>query len=1046
MTGALKFWDGAAWQTVGVGPPGPTGADGATGPTGPTGPQGPPGSTEYTTRMSRTSGVSVALPAGTWTKVPLDSVIFDTAGNADVTHTRMTIQTAGKYRVTAGAYITMPAGGAAAGVSAYVNGNQVGCYAQQYSVNTTVGPTASDTFDLKVGDYVELMAYCSVTGGAYQYNWNVNYLVVEKIGAGAQGPPGATGATGPAGASGTQEYATRMINQNVTAQSLTSATWTKVPTDGVTFDTASNADVANKRITITTAGKYKVTGVVSITTPTTAFIFDVAVAVKGVSPPLSWESVQQPASSTRAVLNASDTLDLKIGDYLELYVRLSASGGSYGGGTAGASFLVAERVGAGPTGATGTSWKQYTGTGTPTPVQVAGNNGDYTVRTSDGEVFQMISGAWVDQGWSLQGSQLNTLYAARAYRSAALTLATQAYTKIAIDTRSFDPGNNVSLANSRYVCPVAGYYSVESQVHVQPGTGSAAMTPLLSVFKNGSEVSRGTWAYTPNNSFVVGLGVADTIQCNAGDYLELQVYNPSTIAAALYDYGATCNYLSVSLISATAVQTQPLQPASQARAYRSAAMTLTANSFSVINTDTAVYDAGNNLPTSKNYYVCPVAGYYQVDAAITATATAAGQSLQVNISNGGSATNQAAAAGPLTTTISDVIKCNAGDFIQMFYNCSAALAVVTGLINTYFSVTLVGTIPTTAPSHAARAWRNAALTTSTNAWAKVPIDTVAYDLGGNLQIANGRYICPVAGIYDVIGNVLCGESATGTYTNFATAIYKNGVMVSMANNQPAVSNIQGTVVADKIQCVAGDYLELWVFNAQSGTGLSIQGAIVNYLSVSLLTGTQPGPQGPTGPAGNSIDAKTAARAYLTGSNQTLPASVNTKILFNAKSFDSGNNFNTFNGRYVCPVAGFYQISATINRTAAGEITAVLYRNGTLVSWGSDAQTTGIASTIADVIQCSANDYLELWAFSPTATAILADPTASATYVSIVKVDTGGPPGPPGGPANQVAFPYAVTPGYTPDRSFSPALTSLGEIAAVLATLIDDMKSSGLIKP
>lgn len=41
MTGALKFWDGTAWNLVGAGTPGPAGP---TGPQGPQGPQGPPGS------------------------------------------------------------------------------------------------------------------------------------------------------------------------------------------------------------------------------------------------------------------------------------------------------------------------------------------------------------------------------------------------------------------------------------------------------------------------------------------------------------------------------------------------------------------------------------------------------------------------------------------------------------------------------------------------------------------------------------------------------------------------------------------------------------------------------------------------------------------------------------------------------------------------------------------------------------------------------------------------------------------------------------------
>jgi len=59
-----------------------------------------------------------------------------------------------------------------------------------------------------------------------------------------------------------------------------------------------------------------------------------------------------------------------------------------------------------------------------------------------------------------------------------------------------------------------------------------------------------------------------------------------------------------------------------------------------------------------------------------------------------------------------------------------------------------------------------------------------------------------------------------------------------------------------------------------------------------------------------------------------------------------------------------------------------------------------------------------------------------------KGDTGAQ-GPPGG---QVAQSYAITSGYTKDRAMNPQAMTLGEVATVLATLIDDMKAAGLIQP
>jgi hypothetical protein len=45
----------------------------------------------------------------------------------------------------------------------------------------------------------------------------------------------------------------------------------------------------------------------------------------------------------------------------------------------------------------------------------------------------------------------------------------------------------------------------------------------------------------------------------------------------------------------------------------------------------------------------------------------------------------------------------------------------------------------------------------------------------------------------------------------------------------------------------------------------------------------------------------------------------------------------------------------------------------------------------------------------------------------------------------VAQVYAMTAGYTKDRAMNPAAMSLGEVANVLATLIDDLRTSGIIK-
>jgi microcystin-dependent protein len=160
------------------------------------------GGGEFATRLTRSIQDYVALPAGAWTKIPVDQVTFDTAGNADVANGRVTIREAGKYHVTAQTYIEATANVGVA-VAGWINGGQAGCveYAQAGAAGGVLAPCASDTFDLSVGDFVELMVTSG--GGTYAWNGNVNYLVVERIGAGPPGPQGGAGPAGPAGPAST---------------------------------------------------------------------------------------------------------------------------------------------------------------------------------------------------------------------------------------------------------------------------------------------------------------------------------------------------------------------------------------------------------------------------------------------------------------------------------------------------------------------------------------------------------------------------------------------------------------------------------------------------------------------------------------------------------------------------------------------------------------------------------------------------------------------------------------------------------------------------
>jgi microcystin-dependent protein len=135
------------------------------------------------------------------TKVPLDSVEFDSSGSASVANGRINIKTAGYYQVT-GEIAVYPTSGANTNVTGlsflYVNGTNHTQGPRQGQTDTfgAYSTGVSDTLHLNVGDYVELWGMSS---GAWsvQSGQSTVFLSVTLItaGPGPQGPQGPMGST-----------------------------------------------------------------------------------------------------------------------------------------------------------------------------------------------------------------------------------------------------------------------------------------------------------------------------------------------------------------------------------------------------------------------------------------------------------------------------------------------------------------------------------------------------------------------------------------------------------------------------------------------------------------------------------------------------------------------------------------------------------------------------------------------------------------------------------------------------------------------------------
>jgi len=126
---------------------------------------------------------------------------------------------------------------------------------------------------------------------------------------------------------------------------------------------------------------------------------------------------------------------------------------------------------------------------------------------------------------------------ARAYRANAQTIPDSTWTKIEIDTDSFDPTNITDLVNHRIIPTIAGYYQVNGSLNISVPTVTAL---VVSLFKNTTEVSRG-------GQFVSEYGgsVSDLIYLNGStDYIELKIYQISGGTRNLI-IDSPRNYLSV---------------------------------------------------------------------------------------------------------------------------------------------------------------------------------------------------------------------------------------------------------------------------------------------------------------------------------------------------------------------------------------------------------------------------------------------------------------------------------------------------------------------
>jgi hypothetical protein len=136
---------------------------------------------------------------------------------------------------------------------------------------------------------------------------------------------------------------------------------------------------------------------------------------------------------------------------------------------------------------------------------------------------------------------------ARAYRAASLSVPQGSWTKVPLDTKSFDYHNNLyDVANGRFVAPSDGVYSVSGAVTYAVSPTGTYTYVLAAIYKNGVTYSDPQNSPAVNNH-VCGI-VADTVEMKQGDYLELWAYLNYQAGSVIV--GPAQTFMSVTLAAA----------------------------------------------------------------------------------------------------------------------------------------------------------------------------------------------------------------------------------------------------------------------------------------------------------------------------------------------------------------------------------------------------------------------------------------------------------------------------------------------------------------